>query len=43
MAAGCFMCPYGQGKMCSGGCGLGCPDCPGEDHGDKEDDNADET
>jgi hypothetical protein len=31
MASTCFMCPYGNGKMCNGGCGLGCHDCPGKE------------
>jgi len=29
--ATCFICPKGNGKMCSGGCGLDCPDCPAND------------
>ncbi len=31
----CFICPNGNGRMCSGGCGLGCPDCPAEAPGPK--------
>jgi len=26
----CFICPRGNGRMCSGGCGLECDDCLGE-------------
>jgi len=29
--ATCFICPKGNGRMCSGGCGLECNDCPAKE------------
>lgn len=31
----CFICPNGNGKMCGGGCGLACANCPDQSQGQK--------
>lgn len=36
----CFVCPHGQGPMCSGGCGL-CEVCEGEREEEETDERRD--